>query len=105
MSTQVDPRDTGSANANAAALAVPAPLIPAISNGIDLDADFGNRLPSDHPAWSKDTISLSQRFRAIVAQCKPLAVRVLTFWDHHVRSILVGGRRLAVDASGSYRLE
>jgi hypothetical protein len=103
MSTQVDPRDTGALAT--AALAAPAPLIPALTNGIDLDADFGNRLPSDHPAWNKDVISLSQRFRAILEQCKPLAVRVLTFWDHHVRTITVAGRRLAVDASGSYRLE
>jgi hypothetical protein len=102
MSAHVDPRDATALGTTT--LAAP-PLIPSVTNGIDLDADFGNRLPSDHPAWSKDAISLSQRFRALVAQCKPLAVRVLTFWDHHVRTITVSGRRLAIDASGSYRLE
>jgi len=102
MSAHVDPRDAAVATT---ALDASPPLVPALTNGIDLDADFGNRLPSDHPAWNKDAISLSQRFRALVAHCKPLAVRVLTFWDHHVRTITVSGRRLAIDASGSYRLE
>ena len=102
MSTHVDPREASGLGQ------VPSPLPPTIAPiayGNDLDGDFGNRLPSDHPAWSKDVVSLSQRFRAILAQCKPLAVRVLTFWDHHVRTIVVAGKRLMVDASGSYRME
>ncbi len=65
----------------------------------------GHALPGDHPAWMKDTVSLSQRARALIAKLKPVVIRVATYWDHNVRSILCGGRRLAVDACGSYRLD
>lgn len=93
MSTKVDPRE------------IPLPASPTLSVGLDPEVDFGNNLPNDHPAWARDVLSLSQRFRAMLAEIKPAVIRVLTFWDHQVRSIHVGGRRLAVDASGSYRLE
>jgi hypothetical protein len=84
-----------------AALAVP----PGLPVALDPDVEVGNYLPADHPAWTKDALSLSQRARALLAQVKPVVLRVLTFWDHRLRSIVVGGRTLSVDASGSYRLE
>ena len=61
-------------------------------------------LPRDHPAWQRDVLSVSARVRAIVAQLRPLAVRVLTFWDHTARSVSIAGRKLEIDPSGSYRL-
>jgi hypothetical protein len=62
-------------------------------------------LPREHPKWVKDALAVSQRARALIARMRPIAARVLTFWDHHVRGIVIGGRRLSVDASGSYRME
>ncbi len=62
-------------------------------------------LPREHPKWVKDAAAVSQRARQIIAHLRPVIIRVLTFWDHHARSIAVGGRELSVDVSGSYRLE
>jgi hypothetical protein len=53
----------------------------------------------------KDTLSISQRARAMLAKVRPVVVKVVACWQHHVRSILVAGRRISVDASGSYRLD
>jgi hypothetical protein len=64
----------------------------------------GHALPNDHPAWMKDTLSISQRARALLAKIKPIAIRVVAFWEHRVRSIALPGGRVSVDASGSYRL-
>jgi hypothetical protein len=72
----------------------------------DPDDRYGsNALPSDHPHWMKDTLSISQRARALIAKLKPVVVRVITAWDHRVRSISITGRTLKVDASGSYRFD
>jgi len=30
---------------------------------------------------------------------------VLSFWDHRIRSVLIGGSRVSIDPSGSYRAE
>lgn len=62
-------------------------------------------LPREHPKWVKDALAVSQRARQIISGLRPVVVRVLGFWDHHVRSIAIGGRELSVDISGSYRLE
>ena len=62
-------------------------------------------LPREHPKWVKDALALSQRTRHIIAQLRPVVVRILTFWDHRVRSIAIGGRELTVDVSGSYRID
>ncbi len=62
-------------------------------------------LPREHPKWVKDALAVSQRARQLIAGLPPVLVRVLTFWDHHVRGIVVGGRELSVDISGSYRLD
>jgi hypothetical protein len=53
----------------------------------------------------RDTISISQRARALLAQIKPVVLTVIGAWDHRLRSIFVGGRRVSVDPSGSYRLD
>ena len=80
---------------------VPLALTPAVT---DVDTDLHATLPRDHPAWQRDILSVSARARAVVAALRPVVVRVLTFWDHVVRSISVGGRRVEVDPSGCYRL-
>jgi hypothetical protein len=77
------------------------PVIPALAEA-DLDA---GHLPNDHPQWVRDAIAVSRAARDLVARLKPVVIRVLTFWDHGVRCIAVGGRRVGVDASGSYRIE
>jgi hypothetical protein len=102
MSARVD----ADSQAGAQAGALPAGQTPAPPPvAFDPDDMLGHALPSDHPAWMKDTLSLSQRARLLFTQLKPVVVTVLRFWDHHVRSIVVAGRRLSVDASGSYRLD
>lgn len=62
-------------------------------------------LPNDQPRWVKDAVAVSQRARDLIAKLRPAAVHVLSFWDHRIRAIVVGGRRVAVDASGCYRIE
>jgi hypothetical protein len=62
-------------------------------------------LPHDQPRWVRDAVAVSQRAREIVAKLRPVAVRVLSFWDHRIRSIVIGGRLVEVDASGCYRAE
>jgi hypothetical protein len=62
-------------------------------------------LPRDLPPWAKDAIAVSQRARDLIARLQPIAIAVLTFWDHRMRSAFVAGKRIAIDPSGSYRLE
>jgi hypothetical protein len=60
-------------------------------------------LPQDHPRWIKDAVAVSQRGRELIAKLRPVIVHVLSFWDHRIRSIMVGNRCVAVDPSGCYR--
>jgi hypothetical protein len=70
------------------------------------DAEFDTSLlPRDHPQWVKDALSVSNRARELLAQLKPVVVRILTFWDHRVRSALIGDSRVSIDPSGSYRVD
>lgn len=62
-------------------------------------------LPREHPKWVRDAVAVSQRARQLIARLRPVIVHVLTFWDHHTRSAVIGGRRLSIDISGSYRME
>jgi hypothetical protein len=69
------------------------------------DTDLGaSLLPRDHPKWHADALTISQRARELIARLQPVAIRILTFWDHRVRSIRIGSTRLGVDAAGSYRI-
>ncbi|HEV2642080.1 MAG TPA: hypothetical protein VGT98_05215 [Candidatus Elarobacter sp.] len=81
-----------------------APLAIASAHVADTDAELHATLPRDHPAWQRDVLSVSARARAVVAALRPVVVRVLTFWDHAIRSINVGQRRIMIDPSGCYRL-
>lgn len=62
-------------------------------------------LPHDHPPWVKDTLRVSQRAKEILARLRPIALRILTFWDHRIRTMSISGRRISIDPSGSYRAE
>jgi hypothetical protein len=62
-------------------------------------------LPRDHPKWARDAVTLSQRAREVIARLRPVVVKILTFWDHRVRNALIGGHRVCIDPSGSYRIE
>jgi len=95
------------AQAPLAPQAVPAEaLLDARALAFDPDDRYqGPTLPADHPRWMRDTLSVSQRARALLAKVKPVVVRVIAYWEHRVRSITIGGRTLCVDASGSYRLD
>ncbi len=62
-------------------------------------------LPREHPKWVRDAVAVSQRARQLMARLRPVVIHVLTFWDHHLRNVTIGGRRLSVDVSGSYRIE
>jgi hypothetical protein len=61
-------------------------------------------LPQDHPRWVKDAVAVSQRARELIGKLRPVIVHVLSFWDHRIRSIMVGNRCVAVDPSGCYRV-
>ena len=71
----------------------------------DVDApDLQPVLPSDHPSWQRDVLSISTRARAVIATLRPIVVKVLSFWDQRFGDITIGARSFGVDASGCYRL-
>lgn len=102
MSTRLDPDPAP----GTAPLPAPLPFPPAgIVNPLDPDdRSGGHALPGDHPAWMRDALSISQRARALLAKVRPVAIKVIVAWEHRLRSIVIGGHVLSVDASGSYRL-
>jgi len=81
-----------------------APAEPVVAAVAEADGELAS-LPHDHPRWVKDAVALSQRAREALARLRPVVIRVLTFWDHRVRSAFVAGRRVRIDPSGSYRTE
>ncbi|HTV92848.1 MAG TPA: hypothetical protein VMG98_09050 [Verrucomicrobiae bacterium] len=85
---------------HAAAIA-PEAAVPAIGES---EAET-SLLPRDHPKWARDAVTVSQRAREIIARLRPVAIKILTFWDHRVRSAFIGGARVSIDPSGSYRVE
>ena len=104
MSARVDP-DGGMLALGPTTLATLAPEVLA-PLAIDPDERYdGPALPGDHPAWMRDAVSLSQRARALLSALRPVVMHVIGAWEHRVRSIVVGGRSMKVDASGSYRID
>jgi hypothetical protein len=88
-------------------LATPPALPPGTVQPLVLDADAEPqaRLPNDHPAWARDVVTLSRRARELLGRLRPIAVRVFAAWEHRVRSILIGNRRVSIDPSGCYRAD
>lgn len=88
------------------ALAVPhdAYADPVVTAASDAGLGSGS-LPPDHPRWAKDSLAVSQRARELVARLRPIAIRILCFWDHRVRSAVVAGLVVRIDPSGCYRIE
>ncbi|MBV8643705.1 MAG: hypothetical protein JO225_07285 [Candidatus Eremiobacteraeota bacterium] len=85
--------------------AAAAPTLVALPPRIgDIGADLPTSLPRDHPVWQRDVLAVSARVRTLLATLRPVVVRALTFWDHLVRSVAVGGRHVEIDPSGCYRL-
>lgn len=84
-------------------LVYPLALMPVLPP-IDADASGIPELPSDHPQWQRDVVSISSRARALIAHVVPIVVRVLSYWDHRIREITLGPRTLSVDPAGCYRL-
>ena len=73
--------------------------------GLTAEAEPEPRLPGDHPPWARDIVSLSQRARDLFARLRPIALRIFFAWEHRVRSIFIGGRRLEIDSAGCYRAD
>ena len=84
--------------------APPIPGDPIVAPVADVELESSS-LPHGHPHWVRDAIALSQRARELLERLRPVAIRVLSLWDHRVRSTVVGDRRICVDSSGSYRAE
>lgn len=84
-----------------AGAAQPDPVVPAVA---ETELDTG-ALPHDYPNWVRDAVAVSARARELVARLAPVVVRVLSLWDHRLRSIVVGDRRVRVDPSGCYRAD
>lgn len=103
MSARVDLDAQGALGPSVAspgAMLAPVPVV------FDNEDRFGGpALPSDHPKWLTDAISLSSRARALVVKLKPVVLHAIAAWEHRVRTIVVGGRNVRVDASGSYRMD
>jgi len=80
------------------------PAAARLDDGSDVEIAVRATLPREHPAWQRDVLSVSARARDALARLRPIAVRVLTFWDHVVRATSIAGRTLEIDPSGCYRL-
>jgi len=98
---RIELEESGPGITPAAATLSSEPIVTPVGRG-DLETSL---LPRDHPRWVRDAVAVSQRARALIAGLRPVVVRVLTFWDHRLRSILVGDRRVRVDPSGCYRTD
>jgi hypothetical protein len=76
---------------------------PIVAAAADVDLGSGS-LPQEHPRWVKDSLAVSQRARQLIARLRPIAIRILTFWDHRNRYATVAGLTVRIDPSGSYRI-
>ncbi|HUN30338.1 MAG TPA: hypothetical protein VMV65_11080 [Alphaproteobacteria bacterium] len=102
MLRRLDGEEARSPAAQAHAAAVPTEQAVAAVGESSAESSL---LPRDHPKWARDAVTVSQRAREIIASLRPIAVRILTFWDHRIRSAVVGARRVTIDPSGSYRID
>ncbi len=101
MLRRIELEETTPALASQIGASRPQGIVPVVAEA-ELDTAL---LPHDQPRWVKDAVAVSQRAREIIARLRPAAVHVLCFWDHRIRAIVVGDRRVVVDASGCYRTD
>jgi hypothetical protein len=76
-------------------------IAPVVPDG-ELDTALS---PHDRPRWVRDAVAVSQRARELVARLRPVAVRVLSFWDHRMCAIVIGECCVRIDGSGCYRID
>jgi hypothetical protein len=76
-------------------------IVPVVPDG-ELETPLS---PHDRPRWVRDALAVSQRARELIARLRPVAVRVLSFWDHRMRAVVIGECCVRVDASGCYRID
>ena len=87
-----------------------AALRPALVRSLDEPADADARtelrpaLPADHPRWQRDVLAVSARVRGLLIALPPVVVRAMSFWEHAVTALAIGGQRLEVGPCGCYRL-
>jgi hypothetical protein len=93
----------GSAASESAGQVQSAPVRPPALD--ELAEERGHRLPNEHPRQPQDAISVSARAREQIVAQKGPEIDPLSFWDHQTRTAPIGARRLALDASASYKLE
>jgi hypothetical protein len=86
-----------------ASLVYPVALVPVLPP-VDAEANGLPELPSDHPQWQRDVVSISSRARALIANVIPVVVRTFSYWDHRIREVAFGSRTLTVDPAGCYRV-
>lgn len=101
MLRRIEPEESAATLAAPGGARASEPVVPAVAEA-DLETAG---LPPDHPRWVRDAVALSQRARRLVERLAPVVIAVLSMWDHRLRSIVVAGRRVRVDASGSYRAD
>ncbi|MGB8520330.1 MAG: hypothetical protein WCD38_09240 [Candidatus Tumulicola sp.] len=101
MLRRIEPEEVAATLAATGGARASEPIVPAVAE-TDLET---TGLPHDHPRWVRDAVALSQRARRLLERLAPAVVAVLTVWDHRLRCIIVSGRRVHVDASGSYRVD
>lgn len=102
MLRRIEPEESTAAAAAAAGGArASEPVVPAATQD-DLES---TSLPHDHPRWVRDAIAVSHRARRLLEKLKPVLIAVVTLWDHRWRGAVIAGRRIRIDASGSYRAD
>ena len=71
-----------------------------MSASVERDA---SPLAAQDPAFT--AALAAQAVPALLARVKPAFITVIAAWQHRVRTLAIGGRRVAVDATGCYRVD
>ncbi|MGA8534966.1 MAG: hypothetical protein WB615_12735 [Candidatus Tumulicola sp.] len=101
MLRRIDPEEPAALAMPAGAARYSEAVVPVVS---DADLETTN-LPHDHPRWVRDAVAVSHRARGLLGKIRPVVIAVMSLWDHRLRCIMVGDRRVRIDPSGSYRAD
>ncbi|MEO6834799.1 MAG: hypothetical protein ABI231_02685 [Candidatus Tumulicola sp.] len=101
MLRRIEPDEAAAATRMPVGTAPSDPIVPVVAEA-ELET---TGLPHDHPSWVRDAIAVSARARELIWRFKPAVVAVMSVWDHRLRSIVIGDRRVRVDPSGCYRAD